>query len=117
MKKGAGLVFLCCLLALPTAAVLSGAVPAGSLAGDALRPWLAAGTLLGIAHLILRPILRLITFPLGCLTMGLFGWVIDIGLIYGCAYCIEGYTVPDFLTAVITAALINAVNAVTNQKE
>ncbi len=59
-------VFLCCLLAVPICVYALGLLTAN-------EPYTAllAGTLLGAAHVALRPILRLITKPLGCLTMGL----------------------------------------------
>ena len=37
---------------------------------------------------------------------------IDIGLIYFCASFVEGFYVPSFLYALLTALLINGVNAV-----
>ena len=70
------------------------------------------GALLGVAHLVLRPVLRLLSAPLGCLTLGLFGLVIDVGLIYACGSLVEGFTVPGPLYAVLTAVLINVICAV-----
>jgi len=79
---------------------------------ETFAPLLATGTVLGLGHLILRPLLRLISAPLGCLTLGLFGMVIDVGLLYGCASLVEGYAVPDLLCALLTAVTINAICAV-----
>ena len=115
MKKRRGgrwtIIFLCCTLAVPTVAMMMGvydAVPTLEL----LTPALATGALLGIAHLVLRPILRVLSAPLGCMTLGLFGMVIDVGLIYACDHLVEGFTVPGPLYAVLTAVLINAICAV-----
>lgn len=112
MKKRRGrswsIIFLCCLLAVPTVeAILGhyGAAPTLEMA----RPALTVGALLGVAHILLRPLLRFVTAPLGCLTFGLFGMVIDVGLLYGCARLVEGYAAPDLLTAALTALLINAI--------
>ena len=74
-----------------------------------LKPYLAAGLLLGFVHLLVRPLLRLISAPLGCLTFGLSGMVIDTGLIYLAAKYVDGFMIPDFLCALMTAILINAV--------
>lgn len=76
-----------------------------------MRPALMTGALLGVAHLLLRPILRLVSAPLGCLTLGLFGFVIDVGLIYLCAHFVAGFQVPTPLYAIVTALLINFICA------
>ena len=73
---------------------------------------LVTGALLGVAHLVLRPVLRILCAPLGCLTLGLFGMVIDVGLIYTCDHLVDGFAVPGLLYAVLTAVLINAICAV-----
>ena len=116
MKKKKGghwtIIFLCCTLAVPTVAVMMGAYGETAPTLEALAPALATGALLGLAHLVLRPVLRLISAPLGCLTLGLFGMVIDVGLLYGCDRLVEGFEVPGLLYAVLTAVLINAVCAV-----
>ncbi len=110
-RKNPFLRFLCCVLAVPTCAVLTGAAV---LSNDwpILRPWILVGCLLGAAHLVIRPILRLLSAPIGCITLGLFGWVIDIALIYVCGYFVEGFVVPGLLYAALTACLINAICAI-----
>ena len=105
------LIFLCCVLAVPTVGILMGLTPA-EYELEAMRPALLVGALLGAAHLLLRPLLRLLFAPVGCLTLGLFGLVIDVGLIYLSAEYVEGFAVPSLLYAVLTALLINAVCAV-----
>lgn len=119
MKKHRGrnwsVIFLCCLLAVPTVEVITGRYGAEPTL-EALRPALTAGALLGVAHLLLRPLLRLLTAPLGCLTFGLFGMVIDVGLLYGCARLVPGYAVADLLTAVLTAMVINIVSALAGRR-
>ncbi len=120
MKKKKGgrwsVVFLCCTLAVPTVAIMFGAYE-GELTLQTLTPALATGALLGVAHLVLRPVLRLLSAPLGCLTLGLFGMVIDVGLIYACDSLVEGFSVPGLLYAVLTAVLINTICAVAGARK
>ena len=99
---------LSCILAVPTVPSL---IYAQDIWGNPrlLKPYLLAGLALGIAHLILRPLLRMITAPLGCLTFGLSGTAIDMGLIYLAAELVDGYAAPDFLCALLTAMVINVV--------
>lgn len=115
MRKRSGgrglLIFLCCVLAVPTVGALMGLVPP-DVNLSAARPALLVGALLGVAHLVLRPVLRLLFAPVGCLTLGLFGLAIDVGLIYLSASFVEGFYVPSFLYALLTALLINSVCAI-----
>ena len=104
---GIAVTFLCCVLGVPTCAKL---LP-GITAADVMAS-LQAGVLLGIAYLLLRPGLKLLTLPIGCLTLGLTNFAIDVGLLYGCAYLIEGFSVESVISAVGAALLINGISAV-----
>lgn len=104
------LIFLTCVLAVPTVACLMYGTPK-TIDFETFSPLLATGTVLGLAHLFLRPVLRIITAPLGCLTLGLSGTAIDIALIYLSGRFVQGFYVPGFLYALLTALLINAVTA------
>lgn len=102
------LVFLTCVLAVPTVAFLMYGMPA-RMDFPTFAPLLGCGCVLGLAHLMLRPLLRIITAPLGCLTLGLSGTVIDVALIYFSARFVRGFEMPGFLYALLTALFINAV--------
>lgn len=115
MKKRHGgrwpIIFLTCMAAVPAVAALMGHYgPAPTL--EMAMPELVTGGLLGLAHLVLRPILRVVFAPLGCLTLGLFGMAIDVGLLYGCGLLVKGFEMPGLLQAALTAMLINAVCAI-----
>lgn len=100
-------ILLTCLLAVPTVPCLMYNHPMNDFV--LLKPYFAAGLLLGLAHLLLRPILRLVTAPLGCLTFGLSGMAIDVGLIYLAQKLVDGFVIPEFLCALLTAMLINSI--------
>ena len=106
-------VMLTCILAAPTVACIMEFLTIRNQAELKLAlPYLVVGAALGVAHLILRPLLRLITAPLGCLTFGLSGTVIDVGLIYLSARVLPTFQVPSLLYALLTAILINAICAI-----
>lgn len=112
-KKGGGgtIILLACVLAVPTVAEIMGLYDA-PLTLEAAKPALLVGAVLGLAHLLLRPVLRFMFSAIGCLTFGLFGIVIDVGLIYASARSVPGFEVPGPLYAVLTALVINVVCAV-----
>ena len=99
--------FLCCVLAMPTCTYILPGIQA-----QEIMQAVAAGVLLGLAYLVLRPAMRLLTLPVGCLTLGLFNLMIDVGLIYLSAELIEGFTVEGFLPALLAAVLVNAICAI-----
>lgn len=96
--------FACCVLAMPTCVKLLGGFQAESM-GAAV----AMGVLLGAVHLAVRPVIRIVSAPLGCLTLGLIQPVIDVALIYSCAYLIDGFAVTNILHALLAVILINTV--------
>ena len=100
-----------CVLAMPTVACIMRYITIRSREDLELAvPYLIVGAVLGIAQLILRPLLRFLTAPLGCLTLGLSGTVIDVGLIYLSAILLS-FELPGLLYAVLTALLINGICA------
>lgn len=80
-----------------------------SFTSDSVYTSLIMGALLGASHLALRPIIRVLTAPIGCLTLGLIQPVIDIGLIYLCDHFVEGFAVGDPLDALMAVVLINVI--------
>ena len=101
-KPNALLVFLVCLLGVPLATrILPG------LSADPVSSAIFAGVLLGAFHVILRPVLRFVTKPLGCLTLGFFTFAIDVALLYLCSHYVAGFVIHDVGYAVCTALFIN----------
>jgi Membrane protein of unknown function. len=127
-KHSSLLVLLICVLSVPTASILLGILPQlpplQAVNEETLamfKPYLLMGGILGLAHILLRPILRIVSAPLGCLTLGAFGFVIDIALIYLSTYLLNTYAefslaFPSLLQAAVTAFLINLLCAVTQSR-
>lgn len=99
--------FLCCVLSMATLPYLLPGITAAEPAAG-----VAAGVLLGLAYLLIRPVARLLTLPVGCLTLGLFNVVIDVGLIWACGMLIDGFAVAGVVDAVLSALLVNSVCAI-----
>ncbi|MBU1383921.1 MAG: phage holin family protein [Alphaproteobacteria bacterium] len=67
-----------------------------------------AAILLGIANIIVRPILTILTFPLTVITFGLFLLVVNAAVIGLVAVLLDGFVV-DGLWAGIGAAIVTGV--------
>ena len=56
---------------------------------------------MGFANTFLKPILKLISFPITILTLGLFLLVINVIVVYVVAYFVKGFTVQGFIPPLI----------------
>jgi len=74
-----------------------------------IQTLILAGTILGLANLFLKPILKLITWPLRIITLGLFTLIINLALVWGVdvlfpELIIKGI-IPLFYTTIIILIL------------
>lgn len=79
---------------------------------DSFFAAVCTGAVLAVMYLIARPILRLITKPLGCLTLGLIGLVIDLGLMYAADYLISGFHILGIEAPVIASVVFNVLHLI-----
>lgn len=64
----------------------------------------------GVLNFTVKPILMLLTLPLNIVTLGLFSFVINAGLILLVASFVEGFNVEGFVPALIGGVVIAVVN-------
>ncbi len=62
--------------------------------------------LLGIIGITLRPILLLLTLPINLMTLGLFSFVINAGILWGLAQFIDGFDIVGFIPALLGGIVI-----------
>ncbi len=68
------------------------------------------GIVLGFLNIFIKPIMRLASFPLRCLTLGLFAFIINGVLLWIAAELVEGFTVAGLPEAIIGAIIISIVS-------
>ena len=76
---------------------------------------LIAALVVGLLNAIVRPLIVLLTLPLTILTLGLFTFVINAGLLWFAASFLEGFTITNFWSAVLAAIILWAVGVLTNE--
>jgi len=54
---------------------------------------LVGAVVLGLVNLFIRPVLKIISFPINIVTLGFFGWLINAILLYLTIYLVEGLTI------------------------
>lgn len=75
---------------------------------------LIAALVLGLLNAIVRPVLILLTLPINILTLGLFTFVINAGLIWFMSTFVKGVVVDGFLPALLVAIILWAVGTLTS---
>ncbi|PZN10168.1 MAG: hypothetical protein DIU69_07535 [Bacillota bacterium] len=73
---------------------------------------LLAAAVLGIVNAVIRPVVLFLTLPIGCLTLGLFTFVVNALMLWLTAAVVDGFEVHGFLSALIGSLLISLVSSV-----
>lgn len=54
-----------------------------------------AGLVLSILNLTIRPILKILFLPINLITLGIFGWVINVLIVYIALWLVPGFTIQE----------------------
>ena len=65
-----------------------------------------AGAVMAVLYLVVRPLAKLVTKPLGCLTFGLIGIIVDTAIVEACAWLMKDSLVVDNVYWAAGAAII-----------
>lgn len=75
---------------------------------------LIAALVLGLVNALVRPIILLLTLPITIITLGLFVFVINAGMLWFVSTMVKGLVIEGFWPAVLAAIFLWAVGVVTN---
>lgn len=67
---------------------------------------LIVAVILGIVNAIIKPIIMILTLPITILTLGLFSFVVNAGLILLVSTVVKGFSVDGFVPALIGGAVL-----------
>ena len=73
-----------------------------------------AAILLGIVNAIIRPIAILLTIPITVLSLGLFLWPINAGMLWIVGRLLDGFDISSFGAALLGAALVSVTGWIGN---
>lgn len=65
---------------------------------------LTGALVLSLVNYFVKPILKLISFPINLVTLGFFNFVINVALLYAVVYIVDGIEIKD---SVIDLSIIN----------
>lgn len=70
-----------------------------------------AALVLGLVNAFIRPVVKLLTLPLTCLTLGLFSLVVNAVLFWAVAAFVDGFEVEGALMALVGSIAYSLVTA------
>ncbi|MBR6739832.1 MAG: phage holin family protein [Clostridia bacterium] len=76
----------------------------------------AAAAVLFLVNSTLRPILKLLTFPIGCFTLGLSGLLIDTLMVWLISQYLPGIRIEGFFVMLTCALLCSLANSAMNYR-
>ena len=77
--------------------------------------YLVIAVIFGVVNALVGPVLRVITFPLTLITLGLFRLVVNAALLGLTAWLTARLSIDGFLTALLASLLISAITWVADK--
>lgn len=71
-----------------------------------------AAVVLALLNMVVKPILELISLPITILTLGLFSFVINAGMLELTSVLVDGLSISSFWIALLIALILSFVNSV-----
>lgn len=75
-----------------------------------IKTLLLAGIALGLINFFIKPVIKVVAFPLKFVTFGLVGFIINIAIVWGVDILFPKLRLEGFLALFLTSLLIWAVN-------
>ena len=102
--------FIIRILGNTVALYVASLIVAGFVVSGSWEQYLAAGLILAILNTIVRPILKVLSFPLILLTLGLFTFVINILMLWFLDYLVLFVTIQGFMPLFWGTIVVSIVN-------
>ena len=81
-----------------------------------LKEYALAGAVLGLLNLLVRPVLKFVTFPLIMLTLGLFTFIINAVILWAVAALVPSIIgISGIVSLALATLVVSAVNMLTNR--
>jgi putative membrane protein len=79
----------------------------GGIAIEGTGTLLLAALLLGLVNAVVRPVLVVLTLPITVITLGLFLWVINAGMLLLVSRLLRDFTIASFGNALLGALIVS----------
>jgi putative membrane protein len=71
-----------------------------------------AVVIIGLVNATLGVLLKIVTFPLAILTLGIFWWIVNAMMLWVASSFVPGFTITSFTSALLGAVVLALVNMV-----
>ena len=68
---------------------------------DTTQTAVIVAVVMGLLNTFVKPVLQFLSLPITILTLGLFYFVINVLIVYLCAYLVDGFSVSGFIAALL----------------
>ena len=68
--------------------------------------------ILSVLNTIVKPVLKVLTFPLTILTLGIWLFLLNVGMVYLTAYFVDGFKVTSLISAILFSLLMSFASSV-----
>lgn len=63
---------------------------------DSLRVLLAAGVVFSLIDMVIKPIVKAVLLPINLVTLGLFGWLVEVLVLYSTEALVAGFEIGAY---------------------
>jgi len=81
---------------------------------DSFQTAFIVAIVIGVLNMFVKPILVILTLPITLITLGLFSFVINVGLLYLAAYLVPGFVIGTILAALLFGLLVSFISSFLN---
>ncbi len=79
---------------------------------DSIQTAIIVALVMSLLNTFVKPILTLLSLPITLLTLGLFYFVVTVGIVYICDGLVDGFSVHGFLYPLIFSFILSIVNGI-----
>ncbi len=77
---------------------------------DSITTAIIVALVMSFLNTFVKPILQFLSIPLTILTLGIFYLVVNVGIVYICAYFVKGFSISGFIQPLIFGFILSIVN-------
>jgi putative membrane protein len=79
---------------------------------DTIQTAIIVALVMSLLNTFVKPILTLLSLPITILTLGLFYFVVTVGIVYICDGLVDGFSVHGFLYPLIFSFILSIINGI-----
>jgi putative membrane protein len=79
---------------------------------DTITTAIIVALVMSFLNTFVKPVLQFLSIPITILTLGIFYLVINVGIVYLCAYLVNGFSVSGFIQPLLFGFVLSIVNSI-----